>query len=182
MVLAVIFSAFGILVPMLFHLVGLGAVFLPMFLPLALGAFFLSPMNALLVGMFTPLASAVLTGMPPFYPPIAFIMVAELGVLCLVISLLSHRTGLPGVLVLMVAILSERLVLVLMLSLVMPLFQISYKAFSIYEIVKGLPGIILILITVPLMVGRVQKVLARRSLRPFEHSHGGDGLHEKSTW
>ena len=181
MVLAVIFSAFGILVPMLFHVVGLGAVFLPMFLPLALGAFFLSPLNAMMVGMFTPLASAVLTGMPPFYPPIALMMVAELGVFCLAISLLSHKTQLPRVLVLAVAIVVERLVLVLMLSVVMPAFNISYKAFGIYEILKGFPGILLILITVPLMVGRVRNILSRRTLKPFEHSHGENSVYEKST-
>jgi len=132
--------------------------------------------------MFTPLASAVLTGMPPFYPPIAFIMVAELGVFCLVISVLSHRTRLRNVLVLAVAILAERTVLLFMLSLVMPMFQVSYKAFGIYEIVKGLPGVILILVIVPIMVGRVKNILKRRSLRPFEHSHEGDDLHEKSAW
>ena len=54
LILAVIFSAFGVLVPVLFHMVGLGSIFLPMFIPLAAGAFFLSPVNALILGIFSP--------------------------------------------------------------------------------------------------------------------------------
>jgi len=171
LILAVIFSAFGVLVPVLFHLVGLGSIFLPMFIPLAAGAFFLSPVNALIMGMFTPLASALLTGMPPFYPPVAFIMMAGLGVFCLVISILSHRTSLPRIAVLAVAILAERTVLLLSLSVIMPALKISYRAFSLYELAKGAPGTILILLTVPLMVKWLKQVISSRSLRLFEHSH-----------
>jgi len=171
LILAVIFSAFGVLVPVLFHLVGLGSIFLPMFIPLAAGAFFLSPVNAIILGMFTPLASALLTGMPPFYPPVAFIMIAGLGVFCLVISILSHRTSLPRFAVLAVAILAERTVLLLSLSVIMPALKISYRAFSLYELAKGAPGMILILLTVPLMVKWLGKVISSRSLRLFEHSH-----------
>ncbi len=180
MVLAVIFSAFGILVPMLFHLLGLGSIFLPMFIPLAVGAFFLSPLNALLLGIFTPLASAVLTGMPPFYPPMALIMMAGLGVFCALISLLSHHTSLPRVAVLLFAIIAERLVLLLLLAVVMPALHISFTAFSLYELLKGMPGIILILATVPFLVNRVKQVISRRSLRLFEHSHEGNSIYEKS--
>jgi len=170
-VLAVIFSAFGVLVPVLFHLIGLGSIFLPMFIPLAAGAFFLSPVNAMIMGIFTPLASAVLTGMPPFYPPVVFVMMAGLGIFCLLISVLSHRTSIPRVGVLAAAILAERAVLLLFLAVIMPAFKISYRAFSLYELLKGAPGIILILITVPFMVRWLKQLIYRRSLRLFEHSH-----------
>jgi len=170
-VLTVIFSAFGVLIPMLFHLVGLGSIFLPMFIPLAAGAFFLSPANAMIMGIFTPLASAVLTGMPPFYPPVALVMMASLGVFCLLISVLSHRTSLPAIAVLSAAIIAERLILLLFLAVIMPLLKISYRAFSIYELLKGMPGIVLILITVPIIVHRLKQIISRRSLKLFEHSH-----------
>ncbi|MGM0484913.1 MAG: hypothetical protein ACQERI_10225 [Candidatus Krumholzibacteriota bacterium] len=171
LILTVIFSAFGVLIPVLFHLVGLGSIFLPMFIPLAAGAFFLSPVNALILGMFTPLASALLTGMPPFYPPVALIMMAGLGVFCITISVLSHRTPLPRIAVLSVAILAERIILLLFLSVIMPALKISYGAFSFYELVKGAPGMILILVTVPLMVRWLERVISSRSLKLFEHSH-----------
>jgi hypothetical protein len=170
-VLAVIFSAFGVLVPMLFHLVGLGSIFLPMFIPLAAGAFFLSPVNALIMGIFTPLASAVLTGMPPFYPPVAFVMMAGLGVFCLIISVLSHRSSLPRIAVLAAAIIAERIILLLFLAVIMPTLKISYRAFSAYELLKGAPGIVLILVTVPLMVRWLKEIISRKSLKLFEHSH-----------
>ena len=171
LILAAIFSAFGVLVPVLFHLVGLGSIFLPMFIPLAAGAFFLSPVNALILGIFTPLASALLTGMPPFYPPVAFIMMAGLGVFCLAISVLSHRTSLPRVAVLAAAIVAERIILLLFLAAIMPALKISYRAFSLYELAKGVPGMILILVTVPLMVRWLERVISSRSLKLFEHSH-----------
>jgi hypothetical protein len=170
LVLTVIFSAFGVTVPVLFHLLGLGSVFLPMFLPLAAGPFFLSPGNALLLGIFTPLASAVITGMPPIYPPMAFVMAAELGVFCTLISLLSHRTGLPRVAVLAAAVLAERVVLLLSLAVIIPALGISFRAFSAYQLIKGAPGIVIILAAVPPMVNRMKKIISARSLKLFEHS------------
>ncbi len=50
---------------------------MPMFFPLALAGFLVAPPLAMITGVAAPLLSALLTGMPPFYPPIAFIMMAE---------------------------------------------------------------------------------------------------------
>ena len=111
--LAAIFSAFGILLPVLFHLVGLGPVFMPMYLPLAAGAYLLTKRNALIMGFLTPLISAVLTGMPPFYPPIAPLMIVQLSIFCVIISFAEHKFK-PMILIpLLIAIITDRVLLVL---------------------------------------------------------------------
>ena len=73
--------ALGLTLPVVFHAVGLGSKFLPMLLPLLLNGF-LSPLGwALFTGAVTPLTSALVTGMPPLYPPVAAVMSVECMVL-----------------------------------------------------------------------------------------------------
>ncbi len=137
--MAVIFSGLGIAVPLLFHALGLGSMFLPMYLPLAIGAFLLSRVNALIAGFFTPLISALLTGMPPFYPPVAFIMMLQLAVFCFAISLMTHRFKFGVVVSLAVAVLLDRLLLIALFYLVYPLFSIDSRIITLYDLLKSLP-------------------------------------------
>ena len=66
MVLAALFMALGIVLPIALHAIpDAGKIFLPMFLPVLVGALFLPWQYALAVGVFTPLLSTLLTGMPP---------------------------------------------------------------------------------------------------------------------
>lgn len=171
LLLCAIFSALGIIVPILFHVLGLGNVFLPMFLPLAVGAFFLSIENAAVLGIITPIVSGLLTGMPPFHPPIVFVMTAELFVFCLLISLLCHKTRLPVLAVVIIALIAERLTQVFLYYFIMPHFGISSQAFSIYSIIKVLPGMVLILVITPILVPAARKTLSKYALHLFEHSH-----------
>lgn len=76
-VLAGLFLAAALVLPVFFHALGLGSAFMPMFYPLALAGFLVAAPLAMITGVSAPLLSALLTGMPPFYPPIAFIMTAE---------------------------------------------------------------------------------------------------------
>lgn len=57
--------ALGVTLPHVFHLAGLGPVFLPMFLPLVLVAMTMELPFILLVAITTPLISLAITGMPP---------------------------------------------------------------------------------------------------------------------
>lgn len=168
--IAVIFSILGIIVPVLFHMLGLGSVFLPMFLPLAAGAFLMSPGYALLTGIMTPLFSALLTGMPPFYPPIAILMMIELGAFCFLISLLKSKSRLNNITILVISILAERILMVVLYYFVMPLFKINFGVISFYAIMKSFPGIILMLIIVPLFVPAASAVIEKRKLRLYEFS------------
>jgi hypothetical protein len=171
--IAVVFTALGIITPILFHLVGLGQIFLPMYLPLFAGAFLLNRVNAFMMGLFTPLISAVLTGMPPFYPPIAFVMSIQLGIICFSISHITHGFKLRVVPTLVIAIVMDRLLLVLFYYLIIPLFHINYGLYTAYDLVKCFPGIVLICILVPILVPRAIDILNRYSLRLYENKKEG---------
>ena len=69
---------------------------MPMFYPLALAGFLVAPPLAMITGVAAPLVSALLTGMPPFYPPIAFIMMAEALLFTALPQELQKRLRLPS--------------------------------------------------------------------------------------
>lgn len=171
---AVIFSAFGIAVPVLFHLIGLGSIFLPMYLPLVIGAFLLGKKDALMMGAFTPLVSALVTGMPPLYPPVAFMMSIQLAAQCLLVSFLAHRARSLSrwhvVAIVLVSFVAERALYSLLNFIVMPLLGISGGLMSLYGILKGAPGIILISIAAPFAVPKFLHLVNRFALRPYERN------------
>ncbi len=86
-----VFGAAALLLPPLFHLLHLGSLFLPMFHPLLVLAFLAAPGPVAGTAVLVPLLSGALTGMPPFWPPIAPLMSAELGVTCGAIALVRRR-------------------------------------------------------------------------------------------
>jgi hypothetical protein len=177
LLLAALFSALGVAIPLLFHLVGMGSVFLPMYIPLAIGAFMLGRGNAAMAGFFTPLASAVLTGMPPFYPPVAAIMMVQLCAFCFTISFLSHRAGAGLFAALAAAVLVDRALLALLNFLVLPSLSLSPVLVTAYDMLKALPGIILLFLVVPAAVPQCIKIIGRHSLRPYGHGRGGEHEH-----
>jgi hypothetical protein len=167
LLIAVIFTVLGITIPMLFHLLGLGSIFLPMYIPLAIGSYLMNRTNAAMTGFFTPLISAALTGMPPFYPPVAFIMMLQLTVFCLLISLLKGRFRNP-LLAFAPAIIADRLILAGLNFLILPLFALKPMLLTGYDLLKGLPGIILMLILIPLIVPQCRKIATSMTLAPYE--------------
>lgn len=166
---AAVFSVLGIVFPVLFHMAGAGQVFLPMYLPLAAGAFLLGPGSAAMTGLCVPLASSVLTGMPVMYPPVALMMSVQLAVLCFLISFLRRNTGLPFPVISGTALLAERLVQFFLFSVVMPWFAVSYKVFSFYENIKSLPGIVLMVTAVPAAARAGEIFLRKRAPLYGEH-------------
>ncbi len=77
-ILSGLFIAFGILLPMCFHIFNMGGpVFLPMHIPVLIAGFLLGPTCGAIVGIVTPILSGLLTGMPPVLPTMP-IMVLEL--------------------------------------------------------------------------------------------------------
>jgi len=151
-----LFVALGLLVPMLFHAVGLGSIFLPMFWPVAAGAFFLSFPYALAVGILTPVFSFLLTSMPPISPPILYVMLLELGFLAGITSLLHERTKWGLVWILIVGFLVSRLVLLISAALLAPLLGLPERLFAFVMVAKGAPGIALMLVLIPLLVNRAK--------------------------
>ncbi len=71
--------ALCLVLPWLFHAVGLGPVFLPMHIPVLVTGALFGTGSGLAVGLLAPLLSALLTGSPPTAPPVAQLMTAELA-------------------------------------------------------------------------------------------------------
>ena len=81
-----LFGAAALLFPTVFHLVRLGHVFMPMYLPIIALAFFVPPLPAAVTALIVPILSGAVTGMPPFYPPTAVFMSLELAVMSALIA------------------------------------------------------------------------------------------------
>jgi hypothetical protein len=109
--LSAAFLALGVLFPILFHAVGLGSVFLPMYWPVAAAGFFLPLSFAVLVGVITPALSFLLTGMPPVSPPVLQVMVPELAVLAFLVGLLYRKVRMAIWLSMFIGLLASRVVL-----------------------------------------------------------------------
>lgn len=159
-VLGGLFTALGVVLPMLFHLVGLGKVFLPMHLPVVTAGFLVRPAVAASVGVSVPLLSAALTGMPPL--PLAPLMAVELAILASSASLFYRRLRLPWWASLPLAILCGRTSWVLMVLILAPLLHLPERMLSLASIVAGLPGTALQLLVVPMVVCTLER---RQKLR-----------------
>ncbi|MEJ5362328.1 MAG: hypothetical protein WBK20_06130 [Spirochaetota bacterium] len=160
-VISAITAACSVVIPILFHLLGLGSIFLPMFIPLSIGAYFLTPAYALLTGTIAPITSTILTGMPPLYPPVAIIMMIELALFCFAISLLNQKFHLNSYFIIVIAIIFDRIILYALYSIILPYFKISFAIFSLYDVFKSFPGIILLIIITPTAVNGINVIVQK---------------------
>lgn len=143
---AALFCALGVTIPILFHVIGVGRVFLPMHLPVLLGGMMLSPYMAVLMGLITPWASALLTGMPPI--PMAVIMCVELAVLAGVASL-GLRFRLPVWAAAWLAIIARVLATYILTTTLAGILRLPPQGVGLASVLAGLPGIVLQAIVVP---------------------------------
>ncbi len=154
---AALFAALSVILPQFFHLVGLGAIFLPMFLPVMLGSMLLKRRFAFSVAFISPLISWILTGMPPLAPPVLPVITLELTAVSLTISTLRVHHHKTVMLSLTAGILVDRLLLFIVVILISPLFGIDNSFFSLALVMSGIPGIILQLIAIPLAMRLIQQ-------------------------
>jgi hypothetical protein len=143
---------------MLFHAVGLGKVFMPMYLPILALGLLVSWQVALVVGCATPLLSAILTGMPPLAPPIAGLMACELGALAMVASLVrAHGLGVWPATV--AAVIASRVVGVVGLITLGRLLGLSQGVweYAIISVLLSWPGIALQFTVVPGAVYAIER-------------------------
>lgn len=145
-----LFMSLGIVFPLLFHASGLGAVFLPMFWPMAIAAFYLPFVYILIIGLCTPLLSLLLTGMPPF--PIVFIMMIEIPVMMGAIYFSRKWTQLGSLPTLFIAFIFSRIALFFSILIFGKVLGISKTWLSWAYILKGLPGIITMLIFISILM------------------------------
>ncbi|RPH90884.1 MAG: hypothetical protein EHM72_18610 [Calditrichaeota bacterium] len=129
---------------------------MPMFWPIAASAFFLTWPYTAAVACLAPLVSSLMTGMPPISPPILHVMVIELFVLVTTIRGMRNK-NIGGMLVALAAgLLLSRIVLFLIVAVAAPLLGLPGKVFSMAMVIKGVPGIVLMLILLPIVVCRIR--------------------------
>lgn len=147
-----LFGAAALVLPFLFHLIPMGKIFLPMYLPLVALAFFAKPQITAITAFVVPILSAILTGMPPFYPPVAFAMAFELTIMTFIISWIWQRWK-QSVLVVLIPVLFFGRLLQLGLGFIIGLFlDLPPEFLSVVSVLAGLPGIVLICVTIPALV------------------------------
>ncbi|HOQ28009.1 MAG TPA: ECF transporter S component [Armatimonadota bacterium] len=158
-VLAALMGALAVALPQAFHLVGLGSLFLPMHLPVALAGFVVRPGLAASVGVLAPVLSTLITGMPPV--PLVPVMAAELATLGAVASLLARKLRLPVWVALPGAIAARMAVTALLITVAGRWLGLPPKMTAAGWIAGGAPGILLQLVAVPLAL----RLLRERGVR-----------------
>jgi len=173
-----LFIALGVVIPIAFHAFGggkLGAVFLPMYLPVLACAMLVSAPIAAAVGLLTPALSSALTGMPPILPTLPM-MVAELAVMAAMASVLHRRLRLHALPAVLLALVAGRVVLGLMAWLLvavlppgmqesLPEMMRTPLTYVAAATVTAVPGLILQVAAVPALVALVE---GRRHARSAE--------------
>ena len=160
-----LFGAAALLLPLLFHVVHLGHVFMPMYIPLVALAFFVRPLPAAVTAFIVPLLSGAVTGMPPFFPPIAVFMAIELGIMAGLIAIVVGRWPTTNEWLVVVPVLLFGRVLYVALVYACSLVIALPAAFMAgLSFLSGWPGLILMIVVVPPVarIGR-QAALRRRT-------------------
>lgn len=158
-------AALGLAFPWVLHMMGAGQVaqfFLPMFLPIVGGAFFLPVGAAVFVGAVTPFLSTILTGMPPLVPPVAPIMMVELVVMTGFVALLYQQVHLNAWITLVVAVIADRLILAVLAVGLGTMLGLPPSMVTWGAVAAGLPGITLLFVVIPPLVARLNAYSIRR--------------------
>ncbi|WP_028042424.1 ECF transporter S component [Candidatus Stoquefichus massiliensis] len=152
--------ALALLLPQVFHLIGMqqaGSVFLPMHIPVFIGGMLLGPIYGLFLGIFAPLTSFVVTGMPNAQR--VFFMVCELATYGIVSGLLFHqfhfsKKKLGSFIALCLSMVAGRLIYGFSISLATYLFHIPLGGIPavVAATMTGIPGIVIQLLFVPAIV------------------------------
>lgn len=152
--------ALGVVLPQIMHLGGpnVGRVFLPMHLNVLLGGLLLGPVYGAGLGAFTPVLSAVLTGMPVMHK-LPFMMI-ELIAYGTMAGILSNKK-ISIYVKLIIAQVTGRIIygLVLMLGIRLLNINVSPVTSIITGVITGLPGIIIQIIFVPMLIMLIQNML-----------------------
>lgn len=154
LVLSSLFIAIGLLLPMIFHAFGMGSTFLPMHIPVLIAGFAVSVPFAITVGVLTPLLSALLTGMPPLFPVLPF-MIFELAAYGAVASLLYRKFKLNVYVSLLTSMILGRIISGIVVWLLVTLFAAKLPGPVVFvagSITGSIPGIIIQIIFIPALV------------------------------
>ena len=148
-----VFGAVAMLLPVVFHMLQMGRMFMPMYLPLVALAFFVRPAPAAATAFITPLLSGLITGMPPFFPPVAVIMSLELSVMAAIIALVRGvRPGLPTLVILIPVLALGRIIGVALVYAMALVIDLPAPFVAGASFISGWPGVILMLAVIPPLV------------------------------
>lgn len=157
--------AISLLLPQVFHLIGMqqaGSIFLPMHIPIFIGGMLLGPIYGLFLGIFAPLTSFVVTGMPTAQR--VLFMMCELATYGMISGLLFHQFHFSkkrwgSLLALLIAMLAGRVVYGIVIAIATYLFQMPLGGIEavIMATMAGIPGMILQFVFVPLIVTMIDK-------------------------
>ena len=159
MVTSGLFITMGLVLPVIFHFFGLANSFLPMHIPVILAGFILSAPYAIAVGAITPFLSSVITGMPPLFPVMPY-MVFELATYAAVASILSKKMKLNTYFTLVGSMIAGRIIAGTVVWVMVVLFGAKLPnpvAFIVTAVTTGIPGIIIQLVSIPAMIGILKK-------------------------
>ncbi len=167
------FVSVGVLMPWVFHQFHLaGSTFLPMHIFVLIAGLVFGWRAGLIAGLLTPLASYVISGMPllPILPQI----VVELSAYGLVAGILREKLNLRVIWSLLGAMIGGRLVLGLAALIIYLIVRESYSPLGleanpfilVWSVIKlGWPGIIIQLVSIPIVIWLAGKFAAKKQLR-----------------
>lgn len=168
LVLSGLFIAIGLLLPTFFHAFGLGSAFLPMHIPVLIAGFTVSIPYAITVGILTPILSSLLTGMPPHFPVLPY-MVFELATYGAVASLLYKKMKLNVYISLIGSLIAGRIVAGIAVWVLAAFFLAKLPGPLVFitgSVVKSIPGIIIQLALIPALI-----MLLNKSVLLTKESH-----------
>ena len=166
LILAGLFTALGVVLPVLFHYIpNAGSILLPMHLPVLLCGLVCGWYYGAACGILTPILSSVITAMPP--AAILPSMICELAVYGLLAGLLFAfiKTGKVAAdlyISLIGAMLAGRVVYGVLNALIFQAGSYSFSAWLTASFVTALPGIVIELALIPAIV----LILRRAKLVP----------------
>lgn len=163
-----LFGAAALLLPVIFHVLHLGHIFMPMYLPLVALGYFVRPLPAAATALVTPLLSGAATGMPPFFPPVALFMALELSAMSALIAwVCSLRPQINEGIVLVPTLLLGRVLYVGLVYSFSLIIDLPAAFMAGVSLLSGWPGIILIIATVP-AIARVTRSARLRVARSWK--------------
>jgi len=169
--------ALAVLLPVVFHQIGLGPVFLPMHIPILITGALGGARAGFAAGALAPALSHLLTGLPPIVPPVAPLMTVELACYGLVAgvardALRKHAGPRRGAVAreylwVIAALLAGRLALGVAAFLLGPMLNLKIGP-AVYvrgAILAGLPGLIVQLVLIPPLVAWLGGLMIQQRAR-----------------
>lgn len=150
--------ALGLILPVLFHMVGAGSVFLPMHIPVLLCGLLFGWQYGAVCGVIVPLLSSLLTGMPPIFPTGAAMML-ELCAYGLLTGLFYRKLRWNVYPALICAMLGGRVVSGAANAVFLGMADKPYgfAAFLSGSFVQAVPGILIQIVFIPVIVLALEK-------------------------